>query len=408
MWVVGADKVGDPVGYTNYLNTLNKDALGNYLNLMTDVTLTPAMGNYLDMVNNDAPASGQHANENYARELMQLFCLGLNQLNPDGTPVLDASGNPIPTYTQDDVMALGRAFTGWTYPVTPGKSSQTHNPQYYGGNMVPVESNHDMGPKTLLGQAVPAGQTAEADLTSMLAIIFNHPNVGPFVSQQLIEKLVTSNPSPAYVQRVAQAFNTGKFNAYGSGNRGDMQATVAAILLDPEARRGDSSATVVAGDGKLREPIVMEVAIARAFHARTDAHGLPNESDQMSQNVFFPPTVFNFFPPVSPISGTTLNGPEFAIFNTNTSLARANFIDDVVYGAIGSNTKLDFSPVYNAGTPPQMLDWLGTLFLHGAVPDSMAQTITTAINAVDPADTQRQARTAIYLVTSSSMYQVQH
>jgi uncharacterized protein (DUF1800 family) len=322
--------------------------------------------------------------------------------------VLDASGNPIPTYTQDDVMALGRAFTGWTYPVTPGKSSQTHNPQYYGGNMVPVESNHDMGPKTLLGQAVPAGQTAEADLTSMLAIIFNHPNVGPFVSQQLIEKLVTSNPSPAYVQRVAQAFNTGKFNAYGSGNRGDMQATVAAILLDPEARRGDSSATVVAGDGKLREPIVMEVAIARAFHARTDAHGLPNESDQMSQNVFFPPTVFNFFPPVSPISGTTLNGPEFAIFNTNTSLARANFIDDVVYGAIGSNTKLDFSPVYNAGTPPQMLDWLGALFLHGAVPDSMAQTITTAINAVDPADTQRQARTAIYLVTSSSMYQVQH
>jgi uncharacterized protein (DUF1800 family) len=408
MWVVGADKVGDPVGYTNYLNTLNKDALGNYLSLMTDITLTPAMGNYLDMVNNDAPAPGQHANENYARELMQLFCLGLNQLNPDGTPVLDASGNPIPTYTQDDVMALGRAFTGWTYPVTPGKSSQTHNAEYYGGNMVPVESNHDMGAKTLLGQAIPAGQTAEADLTSMLAIIFNHPNVGPFVSQQLIEKLVTSNPSPAYVQRVAQAFNTGKFNAYGSGNRGDMQATVAAILLDPEARRGDSSATVVAGDGKLREPIVMEVAIARAFHARTDAHGLPYESDQMSQNVFFPPTVFNFFPPVNPISGTTLNGPEFAIFNTNTSLARANFVDDVVYGAIGSNTKLDFSPVYNAGTPSQMLDWLGTLFLHGAVPDSMAQTITTAINAVDPTDTHGQAKTAIYLVTSSSMYQVQH
>jgi hypothetical protein len=128
----------------------------------------------------------------------------------------------------------------------------------------------------------------------------------------------------------------------------------------------------------------------------------------MSQDVFFPPTVFNFFPPVNPISGTTLNGPEFAIFNTNTSLARANFISDTVYGAIGSNTQLDFSPVVNAGTPTQMLAWLGTLFLHGPVPDSMAQTINTAISAVDPSDTKGQAKAAIYLVTSSSMYQVQH
>jgi uncharacterized protein (DUF1800 family) len=408
MWVVGADKISDPVGYTNYLNTLSKDALGNYFNLMNDVTLTPAMGHYLDMVDNDAPPAGQHANENYAREIMQLFCLGLNQLNPDGTSALDGTGNPIPTYTQDDVMALGRAFTGWTYPVEPGKSAANHNPSYYGGPMVPVESNHDMGAKTFLGQSIPGGQTAEADLTSVLTIIFNHPNVGPFVSQQLIEKLVTSNPSPGYVQRVAAAFNTGKFNTYGSGNRGDLQATVAAILLDPEARRGDVAATLVATDGKLREPLVMEIGIARAFHARTDGAGLPYESDQMSQDVFFPPTVFNFFPPVNPISGTTLNGPEFAIFNTNTSLARANFISDTVYGAIGSNTQLDFSPVVNAGTPTQMLAWLGTLFLHGPVPDSMAQTINTAISAVDPSDTKGQAKAAIYLVTSSSMYQVQH
>jgi uncharacterized protein (DUF1800 family) len=407
-WVVGADKVNDPVGYTNYLNTLNKDATGNFLNLMTDVTLTPAMGNYLDMVNNDAPAPGQHANENYARELMQLFCLGLNKLNPDGTPMLDGGGNPIPTYTQDDVMALGRAFTGWTYPPTPGMPSATHNPQYYGGPMVAVETVHDTGAKTLLGQTIPGGQTAEADLTAVLGIIFNHPNVGPFVAQNLIVKLTTSNPSPAYVQRVATAFNTGKFNTYGSGVRGDMQATIAAILLDPEARRGDVAATAVATDGKLREPIVAEVAIARAFHVQTDGQGLPYESNQMSQNVFFPPTVFNFFPPVNPIANTNLNGPEFGIFNTTTSLARVNFINDAVYGAMGSNTHLDFTPVINAGTPDQMLSWLGTLFLHGPVPDSMAQTITTAINALDPADTKGQAKAAIYLVTSSSMYQVQH
>jgi uncharacterized protein (DUF1800 family) len=408
LWVVGADKIGDPLGYTNYLRILNKDALGNYLDVMTDVTLTPAMGHYLDMVDNDAPAPGQHANENYAREIMQLFCLGLNQLNPDGSPVLDISGNPVPSYTQNDVMDLGRAFTGWTYPLTPGKPQQTHNPEYYGGPMVAVESDHDTGAKVILGQAIPAGQSAAQDLTAALTIIFNHPNVGPFVAKQMIEHLVTSNPSPAYVQRVATAFNSGTFNSYGTGKRGDLQATVAAILMDPEARRGDLPATSAASDGKLREPVIMIVGMARAFHAKTDAAGLSHQGEAMSQEIFYPPTVFNFFPPVNPIPGTTLNGPEFAIFDTNTSLARVNFIDDAVYGAVGSNTKLDFSPVVGAGTPDQMVAWLDTLFLHSTTPSQMKQTILTAIAAVDPADTKGQAHAAIYLYTSSSIYQVQH
>ncbi|MFI5106292.1 MAG: DUF1800 family protein, partial [Terriglobales bacterium] len=266
-WVVSANTVNDPLGYTNYLRALSKDALGNYQNLMTDVTLTPAMGDFLNMVNNDAPPPGEHANENYAREFMQLFCLGLNQLNPDGTPVLDSSGNPIPTYTQNDVMDLGRVFTGWTFPPTPGKPAQNHNPEFYGGPMVAVESLHDSGQKTILGQTIPAGGSAEQDLAAAVGIIFNHPNVGPFVAKQMIEHLVTSNPSPAYVQRVATAFNTGTFNTYGSGKRGDMQAMIAAILLDPEARRGDNPATVVVTDGKLREPVVLIASIARAFHA---------------------------------------------------------------------------------------------------------------------------------------------
>src|ERR1700740_140696 len=128
-------------------------------------------------------------------------------------------------------MVLGLAVTGVTYPVQPGKSPQTHNPEYYGGNMVPVEANHDSGAKTILGQATPAGQSAESDRPPALPIIFNHPNVGPFAAYQLIVHLVSSNPSPAYVQRVAQAFNTGSFNGYGTGKRGDLQATVAAVLL---------------------------------------------------------------------------------------------------------------------------------------------------------------------------------
>jgi uncharacterized protein (DUF1800 family) len=407
IWVVSQNKVSNPVAYTNYLQALTKDALGNYYDVMKDVTLTPAMGHFLDMVNNDVPGMGQHANENYARELMQLFTLGVSQLNPDGTPQLDSGGNPIPTYTQNDVMALGRSFTGWTYPTQPGQTLQKHNPFYGGGPMVAFESNHDASAKTLLGQQVAAGQTAEQELDAVLTILFNHPNVPPFVARQLIEKLVTSNPSTTYVGRVASAFSSGTFQTYGSGKRGDIQATVAAILLDAEARRGDSATTADASDGKLREPVVMEASIARAFHATTDGTGFTNWSSALSQSLFNSGSVFNFFPPTNPIAGTTLNGPEFAIFNTNTSLARVNFINSMVNGTISSGTKLDITPVINAGTPDQMVDWLNSLFLHGTMSSQMKQGILTAMSAVGSTDRPSQARVAIYLVASSAQYQVQ-
>jgi hypothetical protein len=164
----------------------------------------------------------------------------------------------------------------------------------------------------------------------------------------------------------------------------------------------------VAADGKLREPVVMLVSLARAFHAQTDGGGLTFEGGTMNQEIFFPPTVFNFFPPVNSIAGTALNGPEFAIFNTVTSLARANFINDVAYGSLGSGTRLDFSPVVNAGTTDQMVAWLDALFLHSSTPDSMKQSILTALGAIDPNDKNGQAQAAIYLFLSSAMYQVQH
>ena len=258
-----------------------------------------------------------------------------------------------------------------------------------------------------------AGQSSGQELDSVLTIIFNHPNLPPFVSKQMIEKLVTSNPSPAYVQRVAQAFSAGKFNAYGSGRRGDMQATMAAVLLDPEARRGDSSTTADPGDGKLREPIVMMVSVARAFHAVTDGSGFESRGAGMAQDIFNSGSVFNFFPPNNRIPQTTLNGPEFAIFNTSTSLARVNFINSAVYGGFNSSAKLDFGPVTGAGTPDHMVAWLNSLFLHGTMSDSMKQSILTAINAIATAnppsgnDLTNQAKAAIYLVTSSSQYQVQ-
>jgi uncharacterized protein (DUF1800 family) len=404
--VVSQNKVSDPTGYTNYMSTLTVDALGNYYNVMKDVTLTPAMGNYLDMVNNDKPATGQHANENYARELMQLFTLGLNVLNQDGTAQTDGSGNPVPTYTQNDVMSLGRSFTGWTYPTEPGQSLARHNPQYFGGNMIAFESNHDSGAKTFLGQSIPAGQSAEQELDTALTIIFNHPNIPPFVAQQLIDKLVTSNPSPAYVSRVASAFTSGKFETYGSGKRGDMQATVAAVLLDPEARRGDSASSVNATDGKMREPVVMVVSVARMFNPTTDGTGFTGWGGNMGQSLFTAGSVFNFFPPQYLIAGTTLNGPEFAIYNTNTALARVNFANSIVYSSISGGTKVDFTPVYTAGSQDAMLDWLNNYMLHGTMSSPMKQSVLTAMTAAGTS-TKNQANAALYLVISSSQYQVQ-
>ncbi len=406
IWVVSQNKVSDPTGYTNYMTALTKDSLGNYYDVMKDVTLTPAMGHYLDMVNNDKPATGQHANENYARELMQLFTLGLSVLNQDGTSQVDGSGNPLPTYTQNDVMALGRSFTGWTFPTEPGQSLARHNPEYYGGNMIAFESNHDSGAKTFLGQSIPAGQSAEQELDTALTIIFNHPNMPPFVAQQLIEKLVTSNPSPAYVSRVASAFASGRFDTYGSGKRGDMQATIAAILLDPEARRGDSATSANAIDGKLREPVVMMVSVARLFNPTTDGTGFTGWGGNMGQSLFNSGSVFNFFPPQNLIAGTTLNGPEFAIYNTNTALARVNFVNTIVNGAISSGTKVDFTPVFNAGTQDAMVDWLNNYFLHGTMSSQMKQSVETAMTAAGT-NTKNQAKAALYLVISSSQYQVQ-
>ena len=318
---------------------------------MKDVTLTPAMGHWLDMVNNDKPGTANTPTKIMPANSCNFSLVGLSQLNPDGTPVLDGSGVPIPTYTQDDVMALGRSFTGWTYPTEPGQTLKKHNDEFYGGPMVPFESNHDTGAKTFLGQSVAAGQSAGQELDSVLTIIFNHPNLPPFVATQLIEKLVTSNPSPAYVQRVAQAFISGKFNTYGTGQRGDMQAVAAAILLDPEARRGDNSITAVATDGKLREPVVMEVAVGQSFRRHHGRLRLRRPGrHHVAKCLQFGKRV-QLLSAENLIPQTTLNGPEFAIFNTNTSLARVNFINSIVYGQISGTTTLDFSPVVSAGHP---------------------------------------------------------
>lgn len=235
---------------TYYHNTLAQDGFTNFYTVMHDVTVSPGMGAYLNMLNSNKAPAGEIPNENYARELMQLFTTGLNLLNDDGTLQLDGSGNPIPTYTQSQVQEFAAAYTGWTYATSTGgvPTKFPNNTPNYLAPMVAVETAHDVTAKTLLnGTVLPAGQTAKEDLQGALINIFNHPNIGPFVCQMLIQHLVTSTPSPAYVARVAAVFANN-----GSGVRGDMQAVIRAILEDPEARAGDTDPPTTAGTSASR------------------------------------------------------------------------------------------------------------------------------------------------------------
>jgi len=260
MFVISTNSV-NARAVTPYQNVLLKDAFGNFLTVMNDVTLSTGMGDYLDMLNSAKAPTGQIPNENYPRELMQLFTIGLSMLNQDGTQQLDSSGNPIPTYTEAQVQAFAKAYTGWTYATSTGGSPTKfpNNTPNYGAPMAAVETSHDMTAKTLLnGTVLPAGQTAEQDLAGALSNIFNHPNVGPFVCRQLIQHLVTSNPSPAYVARISAVFAND-----GSGTRGNLKAVINAILMDQEARAGDSDATF--NGGHLREPMLYMTGVMRGL-----------------------------------------------------------------------------------------------------------------------------------------------
>jgi len=399
--VASSNKVDTTDAFTLWQNMLMKDAFGNFYDLLKDVTLSPVMGNYLDMVNNDKPnpVTGTSANENYAREILQLFTIGLNQLNPDGTLQLDGAGNPIPTYDQDTITNFARVFTGWTYPPGP----QFPSPPGYSGPMVPFNSHHDTGDKTLLnGVTIPAGGTAQSDLDAALQNIFNHPNVGPFICKQLIQHLVTSNPSPAYVGRVVAVFNDN-----GSGVRGDLKAVVSAILLDTEARRGDDPTQVQPNDGHLKEPVLLMTNLLRAMGTYTNGDGFSDYGADMFEEPLNPPTVFNFYPPDYVIPETTLLGPEFQIFNSSTTITRANFVNDAVYGRIGESMTTDLTPYLAvASSPDQLVDKLGDLMMHGQMSPQMRNTIVTAISGIP--DNTRRVKAALYLIASSSQYQVEH
>lgn len=401
--VTSAVTINNPSAFVLWQNMFQNDAFGNFSTLLTDVTLSPVMGNYLDMVNNDKPSSGVAPNENFAREILQLFSIGLEQLNPDGTTQLDGSGNPIPTYDQDTIIGFAHVFTGWTYPTKPGATAKFRNPEFYGGPMIPFDSHHDMDPKLLLnGVTQPGGGSAQGDLNAALQNIFNHPNVGPFISKQLIKRLVTSNPSPEYVGRVAAVFADN-----GSGVRGDLKAVVSAILLDPEARRGDDSAQAQPNDGKLKEPVLFITNLLRSMNAVSDGANLADRADDMKQPPFFSPTVFNFYHPDHVVTGTNLVGPEFEIFDTSTDISRINFVNTLVYGSVSGTTTVDITGyVPLAANPDQLVTAVAAVMMHGQMSDNMRATLVNTISGIP--DNTRRTRAAFYLIGSSSQFQVEH
>jgi uncharacterized protein (DUF1800 family) len=412
-----------------YLQTLDRNALGNYRTLLGEMTLNPAMGDYLNM--NQSTAG--NPNENFAREVLQLFSLGVNKLNHDGTPVLDSQGQPVPTYTQSDINEFTRVFTGWNFNRAPNPALPAGTTNYRDPMVPRGGTTHDTGAKNLFGTQL-AGcpgasgaanvQCAQSELNAALDVIFNHPNAGPFISKQLIQHLVTSNPSPAYVARVADAFDNdcaGLYPESPCGARGNLKAVVRNILLDPEAR-GDVKTDPAYG--KLRDPVQYVTDFLRAFNAASDGAiaGIGADSpNQMGQPLFLPASVFSYYAPDYRVTGTRLLGPAFGILNTSTTLRRANFVNQLVYFGIQpsgglfpdvpTGTQIVMAPVINlSGDPNAAVEYLNTHLMHGAMSQPMKQAVVNAVSAIDINSNdaaRRRAQTAIYLVATSAQYEVQ-
>lgn len=410
-FVVSVNSAGlgnNPVAMSAYYDVLVRDAFTNYRQLIEDITLNPAMGKYLDMLHNDKAGATHQPNENYGREIMQLFSIGLYDLNLDGSLTLDSSGFPIPTYTQDAVLGMAATFTGWNYaqtgtPVWNGATPDFRDP------MMSVPSHHESAAKTILdGVVIPANQMPQQDLKMALDTIFNHPNVGPFFCRQLIQRLVTSNPSPGYVYRVASVFNDN-----GEGVRGDMQAVIRAILMDYDAR---GAVKTLQGSGHVREPVLRVTNLLRAFHANSaDGKFQLGSPTQLGEVPMHSPTVFNFFSPdyeaPGAIAQNGLDSPELEITTETTTISTANYLRNAIYGGLGpaaDRVTLDLSKDISLASTDagQLVDHLNSVLMASSMSSDMRNIIVDAVNNIPASNPTERARTAIYLVINSPEFAV--
>ena len=414
-------------GLSSYYDVLLKNAFGKYEDLLYDVTLHPCMGFYLSHLNNprEIPTENIHPDENYAREIMQLFTVGLYELNQDGSRKTDTLGNWIPTYGQDDIKQLARVFTG--LGVADVVPNEYVTEPFFGLGvyvadvtkpMKMYEEWHQYGPKTLLdGTVIPEGQNGLTDIRQAVRQLVQHPNVGPFISKHLIQNLVTSNPSPAYIARIAAVFNDN-----GQGDRGDLGAVVKAILLDDEART--CSASQEATHGKLREPILRYTQFTKALPMEQYYGRYWNVGYGFYQSTYQMPlasrTVFNFFlpdyQPIGPIAEQNLVGPEFQIHNSRTSVEYMNRVNDwAVWGYIMDDWEEDNPHVTYvldellplARDPEVLVNRLDKMFTHGMLSQRTRQIIKDAITPLINNDYRdERTRLALYLILVSPDYNI--
>ncbi|SHN02354.1 DUF1800 family protein [Rhizobacter sp. OV335] len=387
-----------PRGVAGYYDTLGQHAFGNYRDLLEAITMHPMMGAYLTSLRNqkEDAKTGRVPDENYAREIMQLFSIGLYQLNNDGTV---KSGNP-ETYTHDDIAGLAKVFTGLSWYAGPNTADRTRN-RFFGGD---VNADRDWKPmqgynkyasntdfhsnteKKFLGKTIAATDKpdVEGDIKVVLDTLFNHPNVGPFLGRQIIQRMVTSNPSPAYVERVAKVFNNN-----GSGVRGDLGAVFRAVLLDPEARTVDTSRNDF---GKLREPVMRLAHLLRTFHATSTTgkfQGIDNTDDpanRLGQTAMRSPTVFNFYrpgytPPNTSIEAADLVAPELQLANEVSVAGYLNYLRGWIAINTGRDVQIDFSAEQAlAAKPDDLLDRLNLLMMSGQMPTTLRAQLLSAVN----------------------------
>ena len=388
--VISMNKNIYPDEIVPYLQILSKNAFGNYRTLLGDISVSSQMGKYLDLARSIKPGVGGGANENYARELTQLFSVGIYLLNADGTQQLDAQNKPIPAYNQIAIQQIALALTGWQYLNNAWED--------FSAPMEPYDLNHDMTQKTFLGCTLPANQTTVQDMNGTLDCLFKHPNTGPFLATRLIRSLVTSNPSAAYIQRIATVFNDD-----GAGARGNLRAVVRAILLDSEARNDAATPTA----GRLKDPIFHIVSFARAFNGNiAPANGIPWLFSQIAQTPLTPPSVFSFYSPMYRIPKTAIVGPEFQIYTPTEAVLRGNFLWEVITQP-ATDFSRDLTPFTSvAGNTTQLIDAVDQILLYGRMPQTMRQSLANAI--VAQSDANSRVQTALYLTALSGYFAVQY
>jgi uncharacterized protein (DUF1800 family) len=405
------------IGSTNYYDILANHSFGNYRDLLEAVTLSPIMGNYLSHLGNEKAdiAKNIRPDENYAREVLQLFSIGLIELNIDGTAKLDYEGKTIPTYGQEQIAGFASVFTGWTF------SGRTSFKQWSVKNwiepMIAFDNYHSKQAKILLnGVVLPAEQTAQQDLAQALDNIFNHPNVGPFISKQLIQRLVTSNPTPQYVARVATVFNNN-----GVGVRGDLKAVIQAILLDSEARQTNG---VLAYSGKIREPLLRTTHLWRALNAYTNNDTLYTWSldDNYGQTPLGSGSVFNFFrPDYSPtkqLQDMYLVSPELQIANDSTLIAQMNnawsttmwSMAEFDQGKSTGTMLIKITPLADIlkqqGTAA-LIEHLNLVFMAGNIDEKLRSILTSVADQTVNMNTETRAGLLLFTVLVSPNYVTQ-